>query len=887
MSALYRLVHRIAALFRSDELDRQFDEEARAHIEFAVDDYIRQGLGRAEAERLARAKFGLVGASRDAHRDARSLEWLRAIVFDAQQAARSLSRDRDYAAIAIAMLTVALSLSTSVFAVMDAMLFRGFPLVQRNDRLVFLQERGAAGPRPVPYADVEEWRRQAGAFTEFAFVGGRPITFRDHDGRPTDMRVWQVDANTFSLLGVPPTLGRDFTTADQDPGAPAVVMLNHRFWRTRFHGRPDIVGTNVTVNERPAMIIGVMPERFDFPLKIDGDMWMPLVLTPALTRRGSHESGLAVVGRLRDGVSRGQGQADLETINRRIEADHPETNRGVVPLVMSHAYMNSGPHAAVIWGSLWAASVLVLIIAAANLANLALVRTVGRGRELATKLALGAGHMRIVRQLAFEYAAVATMSAALTWPIARWAVATWDAVTASQYQVLDYAVDLSAFRYLTVATVVTAFLIGVPSIARVLGAGSGGEFAKNGRRGPGGAPARRTGTVLVAVQMALAIVLLCGAGVLVRSFTAIVRADSGVRDPDHVLSGLMRMPSATYAAPESRQQYLDRLEATVRGVPGIAQVTLASTTPVRFAPLRPIEVEGVAYRENDPAIGVIRGGTEYFDVLGVAPVAGRVFSADDRPATAPVVIVNQSFAERFWAGQDPIGRRLRTLNPVGDWRVVVGVVPNVMQGDPLRQTFKPLVYAPVSQGPMGLNAYWMARSTGDPGAIAAAVRVAVEAVDRDVALANFLTLRASFAFDRDFMDLEHSELGKHARVAPVFAIVALLLAAIGLIAVVGYSVSQRTREIGIRMAIGATRSDIRGLILRDGLPPVAVGVIVGVALSLTGNQLLRAQLVGVSPHDPIVMTAAPLILTVIAVAASLLPARRAVAVDPVVALRNE
>jgi hypothetical protein len=341
MSALLRLARRIAALFRKDALDREFDDEARAHIEFAVDDYMRQGVSRADAERWARAKFGLVAASRDAHRDARSLGWLEAIVFDLNQAARSLWSDGAYAGVTIAMLTVALALTTTVFAVMDAMLFRGFPLVERNDSLVFLQERGPSGPRPVPYADVAEWRRQSRAFTSFAFVSGRPITFRDHDGHPSDMRIWHVDAATFSLLGVAPLLGRDFTQADQDPGAPQVVMLNHRFWKSRFRGRPDIVGMNVTVNERPAAIVGVMPERFDFPLKIDGDMWMPLIATPALTRRGSNESGLAVVGRLREGVSRAEGRAELETINRRIAADHPETNRGVVPVVMSHAYMNS------------------------------------------------------------------------------------------------------------------------------------------------------------------------------------------------------------------------------------------------------------------------------------------------------------------------------------------------------------------------------------------------------------------------------------------------------------------------------------------------------------------------------------------------------------------
>ena len=215
MSGFNRLVHRVAALFRRDQLDREFDEEARAHIEFAIDDYMAQGASRGAAERLARAKFGLVATSREAHRDARSLRSLEAVAFDLQQAVRSLWSDRAYAAITVALLTVALSLSTTVFAVMDTMLFRGFPLVERNESLVFLQERGPAGARPVPYADVTEWRNKSRTFSVFAFVSARPITFRDHGGRPSDMRIWQVDAATFSLLGVQPIMGRDFTLADR------------------------------------------------------------------------------------------------------------------------------------------------------------------------------------------------------------------------------------------------------------------------------------------------------------------------------------------------------------------------------------------------------------------------------------------------------------------------------------------------------------------------------------------------------------------------------------------------------------------------------------------------------------------------------------------------
>ncbi len=889
MSALKRGWQRLRALVHKDALDDEFDAEARLHLEFAIDDYLQQGMSRPEAERLARAKFGLIASAKEAHRDARGLAALDALVFDIRQAVRSLRQDRGFSITTVVTLTVALALNATVFVVMDATLFRGFPLVQRNDSLVFLQERGPSGRRPVPYADLEEWRRQAQAFTGFAFLAGRPITFRDHDGRPNDMRVFQVDAGAFSLLGVAPLLGRDFMPSDQDPGAPQVVMLNHRFWHSRFQGRPDIVGTSVTVNERPATVIGVMPERFDFPLKIDGDMWMPLTVTPALTRRGSTDNGLAVIGRLRDGVSRETGQAELETINRRIEADHPDTNRGVVPVLMSHGYMMSGPHAELIWGSLWVASWFVLLIACANLANLTLVRTIGRWRELATKLALGAGAGRVIRQLSLECLLVAGVAGLLAWRVMVWSVGTWDAITASQYQVLDYAIEPSSLAYLAAITLVSAVLIAIAPVLRIRQVETGAALKGDARGVTRGTSAAHLAGGLVAVQMALASVLLAGAGLLVRSFTQIVGADTGVHEPERVLIGQMRLPSVNYASHDTRRQYFDRLVTALEAVPGIERVSLASTTPVRFAVQRAVEIEGRPREREDEMVSFVRAGAGYFGVLETPPTAGRDFTRDDRAGGPPTAIVNQSFVDRFWPGQDPIGRRIRDLNSsgAGEWRVVVGVVPNIMQSDPLRQTFKPLVYVPFAQETPALSMYWLARSRGPAVLAAETARRVAESIDNHVPVTNFATLDQSFAFDRDFMTLEHSELGKYAKVAPLFAGIALLLSAIGLVAVIAHSVSQRTKEIGVRMAIGATGADIRRLILREGLSPVAIGGFAGLAVSFAVNRLLESQLVGVSPYDPGVMVGAPLILALIAVAASLLPARRAVAVDPVVALRND
>lgn len=876
-------------MFRRESLDREFDEEAQSHLDLAIEDYQSRGYSRPEAERIARAKFGLVASSKDAHRDARGLAWLDALAFDARQAVRAIRHAPSISLTAIVTLTAALVLNVSVFAVMDAVLFRGFPLVKDNDTLLFLQERGPSGACCLSYLDFEDWRAQATSFESMAFIRSGPSTFRDGNGRPVDTRHTALSANTFSLLGVPPLLGRDFTASDERPGAPQVAILSHRFWQSRFDGKADVIGATVYVNEHPTTVIGVMPERFEFPLKVEGGFWMPVVPGPELRRRGLPGGGFGAIGRLRDGVTQAEALAELQTINRRLETDHPDTNRGVVPSAITHATMNSGPDAPMIWGSLWIASCFVLIIACANLANLALVRTVGRWRELATKLALGAGRSRMVRQLAIEHVLLGGIAAIVSWWCTSWTVRTWDAVTASQYQVLDYTVDIRALVYLIVVAAISTLLISLAPIVRVMQVGSTAAMKDHARGGTTSLRGRRFGDALIALQAVLAIVLLSGAGVLVRSLAEIVGADVGVRGPDHVLVGLTRLPSLSHADVDTRWRYLERLQAALRGTPGIEQAALGSSSPVKFAATRYVEIDGRPRLPEDDAIGFVRATPEYFSLLGARMLRGRSFTDDDRSTTAPVAIVNEQAAERYWPGQDPIGKRIRSISPnaPADWRVVVGVVSNMMHNDPLRQTFRPIVYVPFAQEAPALSAYWFARSSAPATRLAAPVREAVEAVDPDVQIASLGTLRASFAFDRDFMDLEHSELGKHAKVAPIFAGIALLLSMIGLIAVIAHSVSQRTKEIGIRMAIGATTTDIRQLILREGLSPVAIGVVAGIGLSLAGNRLLQSQLVGVSPHDPFVMTAAPILLVLVASVASQLPARRAASVDPVVALRND
>ena len=768
---------------------------------------------------------------------------LEGVLFDVRLALRGLRRDRAFAITTIATLAVALALNVTVFTVMDAMLFRGLPLAARSDRLLFLRMRKPSDlpccAGPVLYADVAAWRAQSRAFQDLAFGGSDPITFRDGDGRPLDMTVSRNSANTFGLLGVRPALGRDFVHADELPGAPPVAIISDAFWERRFGKRADVVGLTVHVNGAATSIIGVMPEGF--VLVSEQDLWMTLLPTPAL------EGG--AIGRLRDGATQEEARAELETFTRRLQAADSATLRGV-PSVQTYTQRHVAPDAPMIYGSIWAGSWLVLLVAGANLANLTMVRTIERWRELATKIALGAGQARMVRQMLIESLMLTAAAGALGWWLTAWSVRAWAEATRSIYLALDYSITFGTLAYLMAIALAAGIVVSLVPVIRVLRLGANGALKGDARGTTQGLRVRHLTSGLVASQMALSIVLLMGAGVLIRSLENIVGADTGVRDPEHVMASLLRLPSDKYPTAATRAAYFDRLQTQLRTVAGTEAISVASTLPTRVVNRRGVEIEGRAADAGEFA-QFLTVDRAYFDVMGRPPIDGRDFNARDDAAASPVVIVNQSFADAFFPGRQPVGQRLRTVdrNTPGPWRTVVGVVPNIMQGDATRQTFRPVAYIPFRQQPSA-SAYLFLRTSVPPNQIASAVRTELRELDPDVLAEDVSPLPARLAFDRDFMDLEHAELGKHAGVAPIFAVLALLLAATGLYAMVAHSVTQRTKEIGIRMAIGAAGADIRRMVLRQGLLPVWMGLLVGLTAGIAVNRVLQSQLVGVSPVRP-------------------------------------
>jgi len=634
----------------------------------------------------------------------------------------------------------------------------------------------------------------------------------------------------------------------------------------------------------------VMPQGFDFPTEFS--FWMPLVRTGEWLRRGPAPGayfGFLAFGRLRPGMAIQQARAELEAINSNLETVSPATNRGVLPVVQNWSQAFIGPEASVIYGSLWAAVWFVLLIACANLANLSLTRTIGKSKDFSTRIALGASQVRMTRHILMDGVVLAAAAGIIAWWITKWSVRAWAVATASHYLVLDYTIDGSTLAYLVGVCVLSASVFSLAPIAKVLQFRVVRDFKGNVRGATQSLRAKRLGAVLVGGQMALAMVLLAGAGVLLHSLLNIVDGPTGVRNPQNILAGSIALPSAKYKGPASRLQYFDQLETQLKGVPGVEAASVATAIPVGFGSLRSFEIEGRVVPSNGgDAVQVLAAGPNYFRVLEASTISGRDFNGADRMTGEPVAIVNQSFAARFFSGEQPLGKRLRTTDRTGagEWRTVVGVVPNIMQGDATREHFKPLIYVPFRQQPAG-RTFILVRTAVPPNQVAQSVRAEIQKLEPDVGLEDFGTLKATFAFDHDRMDVAHAEMGKEAAVAPILAMVALLLAAVGLYAVIAHSISQRVKEIGVRMAIGATQTDIRQMLLREGMLPVLFGMTFGLAAALAVNNILRSQLVGISPYDPVSIAGAPIALILIAVLACLVPARRALSIDPAVALRHE
>ncbi|MCC7126594.1 MAG: ABC transporter permease, partial [Acidobacteria bacterium] len=877
---------RFFAFFRRDALDRDFDEELAAHMEMATDEYVRQGLPPDEARRRALARLGGVETSKHVHRETRGLPSLDALLVDLRHAVRGLRRNPGFALTAVATLAVAIGINTAVFSIADAVLFKGFRLVGENDRILYVGTQRDGRGCCVSYPDFLDWRATTRAFTDLGTVADRRIAYVDDRGFPESRTATLITANTFRILGQAPLAGRDFTPDDEKPGAAPVAILSHGFWERRYAGDAAVIGRTVRVNNTPTLIIGVMPRGFAFPQ--NQDLWMPLVPTPDRQERDARGLWFAF-GRLADGVTREQARAELAAIGAQLALAYPDTNEKWIPREQTFTEFFVGRDAATTYTALWGAVVFVLLIACGNLSTLVVGRSLARTRETSVRLALGSGRWRIVRQHLVESLVLAAAGGVAGWWLAVLALRAYAAVVTPPTQawaegLLDLAIDARVLAYLVAMSLFSGVLAGVAPALRLSRLDLNHSLKDGGRGSAGSARQRRLSRFVITGEVALAIVLLAGAAVMIRSFVNISTADPGF-DADAVVTTLILLPPESYPDGPTQMAFLDRLAAKLEAAPGIESVALG-TSGTNSGTMTPYEVSGVSSDGPDRlSAAVSHVGPGYFQTLGTAVLSGREFEAADGAPGRPVAVVNERMARLSWPGEDPIGRQVRLFDgpTPGAWLTVVGVVANI-QWDVSRERerIEPRVYIPHQQRPAP-GAWIFARSHLPVSSLATVFRHELQQLDPNLPLWSEPYTLA----DRLSSSGIYWNIGSHAALFALFAAIALFLASVGLYAIVAHSVTQRTQEIGVRLAMGGTARDILSMIVGEGMQPIAVGLTLGLAAAVALTRVLSAELVDVSPVDPLALAGASAVLVIAALVGCLIPARRAARVDPVVALRHE
>jgi len=802
------------------------------------------------------------------------------VIQDARGALRLLLRQPRFAVVVVLTLALGIGSTTAVFSVVNAVLLKPLPFAE-PERLVMLWERQPSTGRErdqVAAANLFDWREQARSFTAIASHVYWGLAYTGGE-EPVELQTGRVSPNLFSVLGVSPMIGRVFSSEEETAGRDRVVLLSYALWQQRFGSNPSIVGGSISLDQEPYQVIGVMPASFEFPDK-DTQLWVPLAYFPYEKTRRSQRMFYAVA-RLAPGVTLEAAQAEMSTIAGRLGQLHPRTNGGWDVLVepVREAVVGSTRRPLLI---LLGAVLLVLLIACANVSSLLLARGAERQQELAIRGALGASRARLVRYLLTDTLVMSLAGGFGGLLVAYWGIQSimsldpgnlphWNAI------VIDGRV--LAFTLLVAITAsVLSGLMPALSVAR----GQPGDTLKGVRGGTRSSAASRLSHSVVVAEVALSIVLLIGAGLLIRSFVRVLDQDPGFR-PKGLLAVSIFLPEKRYPSDEQQIRFFENLLERLRQLPGVTS-TGASTTlpmsPIGIDHDMPFAVVGAPSEAADPRPEAdFRIATDdYFRTLGITLLGGRTFTPQDHATGKPTVIINKTMAERFFQGQNPVGRRMYWGGGRDHPAEVVGVVGEVRHRG-LDTAPRPEFYIPFRQFSYGALEV-VVRTAGDPGGIAEAVKSAVFAQDAALPVAQIETMD-------DLLDTSLATRRFHLVLLGSFASLALLLATIGIYGVASFTSAQRTQEFGVRLALGARPRDVHLMVVRDTMSRAAVGVILGTAAALGVTRLLEALLFEVRANDPITIVLVGAGLGLVALACSLGPARRATQVDPLVALRNE
>jgi putative ABC transport system permease protein len=863
-----------------DRLERELDAELRYHFDRQVDDNIRMGMSEEEARRGARLDSGGEDQLKESCRDARGTRWVNDIGQDLRFAARLLLKDRRFTLPAVIALALGIGMNGTMFTIVNAMI-RGLP-IDNPGRIMSIHARDGAGRwrgSGVSYLDLRDFQA-ARTFSGLAAFSQSAMTLGD-GGRAAERAAGAfVSANAFQVLGEKPTIGRDFVDQDDRPGAPAVVILGSRIWTARYGADPTIVGRSVRVNGLPSTVIGVMPDGFRFP--VVSDVWQPLGHLSGVMNQTRDTRGLQAVGSLTDRSTRAQAQAEVASIAARLSREHPATNQNTGAVVAPFPG-HFAPYPILI--ALMCAVGFVLLLASINVANLLLARSVGRSREFSMRVSLGATRWRIVRQLLVESGLLALAAGTLGVGFALAGVSLFtNAVTGITFPYyIQWTIDGRVGLFVAAVCLGTALLVGLLPAIQASKLAVKPALKEQGKAATGGVARRRLTTALLTIELASTMVLLAGAGLMMRSFLAVYRADSVV-DATHVVTMPFSLSNEKYRTPAHRTAAYQRLEARIDGIPGVTSTAFANVVPFSGGPSRQMSVDGRGPlpRESPPTVSYVTIRGRYFEALGLRLLRGRTFIDRDATRGTEGAIINQRLATMFFPAQDPIGHRICLTVPNAAATVppacatIVGLSPTVRQQ--YFQEIDPVVYVP--DRAEGSELTLIVRSNSTPNAVEPLIRAEVFALDAEISSTAIMPLDRAMRGSR----WGHRVFGG---MLTVFAVVGLLLAAVGLYAVTALSVAQRTQEIGIRMALGARPGALVWLFVKRASLPVGFGIAAGLAGALGLGRLLRRFLIQTSPTDPAVLVGIAVLLAVVSFAAAFFPARRATRFDPLAALRYE
>ena len=795
---------------------------------------------------------------------------------DLRYGLRMLVRSPGFALVGVATLALGIGANTAIFSIVNALLLRPLPYPEAHQLVMVWQDLRARGGPAQEWdtpGNVADWKT-SGLFAGLTAIQGWQASLTG-GGEAEPLLGEQVTYEYFDVLGVRPALGRSFQASEDVPNAPRVVVISHALWQRRFGADPRILHQSITLGGEPHQVVGVMPATFR-PGVIDGaEVWRPRRLNLTNPSRGAVV--LRVIARLKPGDTLEKTSASASLLAAQLAAAHPESNTGAgIGIVSLHAQLVGNIQQGLL--VLLGAVAFVLLIACANIANLLLARASARTREIAVRLALGAGRARLVRQLLTESLLLSAIGGALGVLVARWGI---DALVAAAPQsapsVGEIGLDGTVFLFAAVLTLLTAAIFGLVPALQASGVDVSPALRQGGRGGSAAA-GHHTRRALIVLEIASALVLLVASGLLMRTFVSLQQSDLGF-NPDRVLVGAVNPPRVSYGTAAQQVAFYDRLLERASSLPGIESAALTSIVPLGGDNDMSILVEGKPAPANNAegdAVWYRLVSREYFHAMGIALKRGRNFEPRE---SAPAIIVSDATARRFWKDGDPLGRRVRfSEDASAPWFTVVGVAGEVRMRGP-RGESRSEVYLPYWQFPeLGINV--VLKTAGRPESLAAPLRRAVRDLDPDIPVSGITAMSTVVAESID-------QPRFFAVIVGVFALLALALAIVGIYGVISYTVAQRTAEIGVRMALGAGRRDILALVVGDGLRLTALGILLGVAAAAAASAGLRSLLFGVGALDPATFGGMTALLVAASILACVVPARRAAGVDPIVALRRE